>query len=95
MESLNGINALTLIFVALLLFAIAYRIYGLFMANRVLKLNNKYSTLQMNLQMDMIIFRQIEMYYLVIILLLLLRLGLLWDQYSLRNLVIFLEPYGF
>jgi carbon starvation protein len=44
MESLNGINALTLIFVALLLFAIAYRIYGLFMANRVLKLNNKYST---------------------------------------------------
>ncbi|MGN0001846.1 MAG: carbon starvation protein A [Sphingobacterium composti] len=44
MESLNGINALTLIFVALLLFAIAYRIYGLFMANKVLRLNNKYNT---------------------------------------------------
>ncbi|MCA5004660.1 carbon starvation CstA family protein [Sphingobacterium bovistauri] len=44
MEVLNGINAITLIFVALLLFAISYRIYGIFMANKVLKLNNKYST---------------------------------------------------
>lgn len=44
MESLNGINAITLIFVALLVFAIAYRLYGLFMANKVLRLNNKYST---------------------------------------------------
>src|SRR5690606_10429505 len=41
MESLNQINALTLVFVALLLFAIAYRFYGLFMANKVLRLNNK------------------------------------------------------
>jgi carbon starvation protein len=44
MESLNGINAITLIFVAILLFAIAYRIYGLFMANKVLRLNNNIST---------------------------------------------------
>lgn len=44
MEYLNGINAITLIFVALLLFAIAYRIYGLFMANKVLRLNNKFTT---------------------------------------------------
>ena len=44
MEYLSGINALTLIFVALLLFAIAYRIYGLFMANKVLRLNNQFAT---------------------------------------------------
>ncbi|NGM74165.1 carbon starvation protein A [Sphingobacterium sp. SGL-16] len=37
-------NAITLIFVAILLFAIAYRIYGLFMANKVLRLNNNIST---------------------------------------------------
>ncbi|NGF55224.1 carbon starvation protein A [Parapedobacter sp. SGR-10] len=34
-------NALTLVFVALLIFAIAYRFYGIFIANRVLKLNAK------------------------------------------------------
>src|SRR5690606_21922610 len=39
MEFLNGINALTLVFVALLIFAIAYRFYGIFMANKVLRLN--------------------------------------------------------
>lgn len=39
MEYLNGINALTLLFVALLVFAIAYRFYGIFMANKVLRLN--------------------------------------------------------
>ena len=39
MEYLNGINALTLIFVALLIFAIAYRFYGVFMAHKVLRLN--------------------------------------------------------
>ena len=44
MESLNGINAITLIFVSVLLFAIAYRIYGIFMANKVLRLNNAYQT---------------------------------------------------
>ncbi|WP_231561460.1 carbon starvation CstA family protein [Sphingobacterium sp. T2] len=44
MEFLNGINALTLIFVALLLFAIAYRFYGIFMANKVLRLNNAHPT---------------------------------------------------
>ena len=40
MELLNGVNALTLVFVAILLFAIAYRYYGLFLANKVLRLNN-------------------------------------------------------
>ncbi len=37
--SLDRINALTLIFVALLLFSIAYRFYGIFLANKVLRLN--------------------------------------------------------
>lgn len=41
MESLNGINALTLVFVSLLVFAIAYRFYGIFIANKVLRLNSK------------------------------------------------------
>ncbi len=40
MELLDGVNALTLVFVAILLFAIAYRYYGIFLANRVLRLNN-------------------------------------------------------
>ncbi len=39
MEILDGMNALTLVFVALLLLAIGYRFYGLFMANKVLRLN--------------------------------------------------------
>ncbi|PRD49043.1 carbon starvation protein A [Sphingobacterium haloxyli] len=34
-------NALTLVFVALLIFAIAYRFYGIFVAQRVLRLNAK------------------------------------------------------
>lgn len=41
MEIFNGINALTLIFTSLLIFAIAYRFYGIFMANKVLRLNSK------------------------------------------------------
>ena len=41
MDYLNGINALTLLFAALLIFAIAYRFYGIFMANKVLRLNAK------------------------------------------------------
>lgn len=41
MIDLNGINALTLIFVSLLVFAIAYRFYGIFIANKVLRLNAK------------------------------------------------------
>ena len=41
MEFLFGINALTLVFVAILLFAIAYRYYGLFLAHKVLRLNAK------------------------------------------------------
>lgn len=41
MDSLNGVNALTLVFVALLVFAIAYRFYGIFMANKLLRLNAK------------------------------------------------------
>lgn len=44
MDSLNNINALTIIFVSVLVFAIAYRFYGIFMANKVLKLNDKNTT---------------------------------------------------
>ena len=33
MESLEHINALTLVFAALCIFAIAYRVYGIFLAN--------------------------------------------------------------
>lgn len=41
MEIFNGINALTLVFTSLLVFAIAYRFYGIFIANKVLRLNSK------------------------------------------------------
>lgn len=44
MDSLNNINALTLVFVSVLIFAIAYRFYGIFMANKVLKLNDHNTT---------------------------------------------------
>lgn len=44
MEILNGISALTLIFTALLLLAIGYRYYGLFIAQKVLRLNAKNRT---------------------------------------------------
>ena len=39
MESLEHINALTLVFAALCIFAIGYRLYGIFLANKVLKLD--------------------------------------------------------
>ena len=39
MESLEHINALTLVFAALCIFAIAYRVYGIFLANKVLRLD--------------------------------------------------------
>ncbi|MGO9136058.1 MAG: carbon starvation protein A [Syntrophales bacterium] len=41
MDILAGLNAVTLIFVALCVFAIGYRFYGVFMANKVLKLDNE------------------------------------------------------
>ncbi|GEN76619.1 carbon starvation CstA family protein [Chryseobacterium hagamense] len=44
MDSLNNINALTIVFVSVLVFAIAYRFYGIFMANKVLKLNDQNTT---------------------------------------------------
>lgn len=44
MESLNGINALTLVFVSILIFAIAYRFYGIYLANKTLRLNDKHHT---------------------------------------------------
>jgi len=44
MEFLNGINALTLVFASLLIFAMAYRFYGIFMARRVLRLNGSNPT---------------------------------------------------
>ncbi|RYD72951.1 MAG: carbon starvation protein A [Sphingobacteriales bacterium] len=37
-------NALTLVFTSLLIFAIAYRFYGIFLANKVLRLNDKNTT---------------------------------------------------
>ncbi|MCK9197307.1 MAG: hypothetical protein M0P16_10030 [Syntrophales bacterium] len=40
MDSLAGLNAVTLIFVALCVFAIGYRFYGVFIANKVLKLDD-------------------------------------------------------
>jgi carbon starvation protein len=40
MEALNGMNALTLVFVALIVFAIGYRFYGLMLANKALQLSN-------------------------------------------------------
>ncbi|MBB6369013.1 carbon starvation protein A [Chryseobacterium shigense] len=44
MDFLNNTNALTLIFVSILIFAIAYRFYGIFIANKVLRLNDKNTT---------------------------------------------------
>lgn len=44
MKFLNGINALTLVFTSLLIFAIAYRFYGIYLANKVLRLNDKNTT---------------------------------------------------
>ncbi|QRY59923.1 carbon starvation CstA family protein [Sphingobacterium siyangense] len=44
MDALNGINALTLVFAAILIFAIAYRFYGLFLANKLLRLNGSRQT---------------------------------------------------
>ena len=40
MDALNGMNALTLVFVTLCVFAIGYRFYGIFLANKVLRLDN-------------------------------------------------------
>ncbi|MBL3548321.1 carbon starvation protein A [Chryseobacterium sp. KMC2] len=37
-------NALTLIFASVLIFAIAYRVYGIFIANKVLRLNDQHTT---------------------------------------------------
>ncbi len=41
MEIFNGMNALTLVFASVLIFAIGYRLYGVFLANKVLRLNDK------------------------------------------------------
>lgn len=40
LNALDGMNALTLVFVAFCVFAISYRLYGIFLANKVLKLDN-------------------------------------------------------
>ncbi len=42
--STDGVNAITIIFVALCVFAIGYRFYGLFIAQKVLNLNNARET---------------------------------------------------
>ena len=39
MEFLNGMNALTLVFASICIFVIGYRIYGIFIANKVLKID--------------------------------------------------------
>ena len=44
MEAANGINAATVIFVALLVFAIGYRFCGLFLAQKALNLNDARKT---------------------------------------------------
>jgi carbon starvation protein len=44
MEIFNGMNALTLVFAAVCIFAVGYRFYGIFIANRILKLNNNIVT---------------------------------------------------
>ncbi len=44
MDFLNGMNALTLIFATLCIFAIAYRVYGVFLAYRVLRLDENRQT---------------------------------------------------
>lgn len=41
---LDNMNALTLVFASILLFAIAYRFYGVFMAQKVLRLNDAVTT---------------------------------------------------
>lgn len=46
MESLNGVNAITIVFAALCIFAIAYRFYGLWVAQKVLNINAARETLQ-------------------------------------------------
>ena len=43
-QALDGMNALTLVFASLCIFAIAYRIYGIFLANKVLKLDRNRAT---------------------------------------------------
>ncbi|MDH5826936.1 carbon starvation CstA family protein [Sphingobacterium faecium] len=43
-EFLDNMNALTLVFVSLLIFAIAYRFYGIFIAKKVLRLNDTIPT---------------------------------------------------
>ena len=44
MEALENINAITLVFAALCIFAIAYRVYGIFLANKVLRLDGTRTT---------------------------------------------------
>jgi carbon starvation protein len=40
----RSMNALTLVFAAMCLFAIGYRVYGVFIANKVLELNSRRNT---------------------------------------------------
>jgi len=44
MDFLNGMNALTLVFASLCIFAIGYRFYGVFIAQKVLKLDSNRET---------------------------------------------------
>jgi carbon starvation protein len=44
MEATTGVNALTIVFAALCVFAIGYRFYGLFIAQKVLNVNEARQT---------------------------------------------------
>jgi carbon starvation protein len=44
MMDLTNMNALTLVFASILIFALAYRFYGIFMAQKVLRLNDAVAT---------------------------------------------------
>jgi carbon starvation protein len=44
MMDLANMNALTLVFASILIFALAYRFYGIFMAQKVLRLNDAVAT---------------------------------------------------
>lgn len=44
MDTSTGVNAVTIVFAALCVFAIAYRFYGLFIAQKVLNVNEARQT---------------------------------------------------
>ena len=47
MDTSTGVNAVTIVFAALCVFAIAYRFYGLFIAQKVLNVNEARGTISL------------------------------------------------